>query len=93
MERQDQYGTVPVMTSSETKAMHAAPVPAKGTASLKTITEKIVRFALENSARDACILQADGERAARQILRSVQHIRNVLGMKTEIHPMGEWLTA
>ena len=88
MERQDQHGTVLVMTSSETKAIHAVPVPSKGTASLKTITEEIVRFALENSARDACIIQADSERATRQILRSVQQVRNVLGMKTEIRLTG-----
>ena len=84
LERQDQHGTVLVMTSSETKAIQAVPVPSKGSASLKTITEEIVRFALENSARDACIIQADSERATRQILRSVQQVRNVLGMKTEI---------
>ena len=88
MERQDQHGTVLVMTSSETKAIHAVPVPSKGSASLKTITEEIVRFALENSARDACIIQADSERATRQILRSVQQVRNVLGMKTEIRLTG-----
>ena len=84
LERQDQHGTVLVMTSSETKAIQAVPVPSKGSASLKTITEEIVRFALENSARDACIIQADSERATRQTLRSVQQVRNVLGMKTEI---------
>ena len=76
------------MTSSETKAIHAAPVPSKGSASLKTITEEIVRFALENSARGACIIQADRERATRQILRSAQQVRNVLGMKTEIRLTG-----
>ena len=88
VERQDQHGTVLVMTSSETKAIHAVPVPSKGSASLKTITEEIVRFALENSARDACIIQADSERATRQILRSVQQVRNALGMKTEIRLTG-----
>ena len=30
----------------------------KGTASLKTINEEIAQFALENSARDACLIQA-----------------------------------
>ena len=60
-ERQDQYGTVLIMTSL--KGVHAAPAPSKGTANLKTITEEIVRFALENSARGACITQTDSERA------------------------------
>ena len=87
-ERQDQHGTVLVMTSSETKAIHAVPVPSKGTASLKTLTEEIVRFALENSAREPCIIQADSERATRQLLRSVQQVRSVLGMKTEIRLTG-----
>ena len=32
IERQDQHGTVLIMTSSETKAMHAVPVPTKGAA-------------------------------------------------------------
>ena len=35
VERQDQHGTVLVMTSSETKAIHAVPVPSKGSASLR----------------------------------------------------------
>ena len=64
VERLDQYGAVLVMTPFERKAMHAAPFPTKGTASLKTITGKIVRFAFENAARYACILQADGEWAS-----------------------------
>ena len=87
-ERQDQYGTVLVMTASETKATHAVPIPSKGTASLKALTEEIVRFALENSAREPCIIQADSERATRQLLRSVQQVRRVLGMKTEIRLTG-----
>ena len=45
-ERADQYGTCLVMTSSETKAMHVVPVPSKGTASLKTVTEEIIRFSM-----------------------------------------------
>lgn len=44
----------------------------KGTASLKHITEEVIRFTLENGSRDACILQADSERATRQILRAAQ---------------------
>ena len=87
-ERQDQYGTVLVTTASETKAIHAVPIPSKGTASLKTLTEEIVRFALENSAREPCIIRADSERATRQLLRSVQQVRSVLGMKTDIRLTG-----
>ena len=88
VKRQDRHGTVLVMTNSETKGIHAVPVPSTGSASLKTITEEIVRFALENSVRDACIIQADSKRATRQILRFVQQVRNVLGMKTEIRFTG-----
>ena len=51
-ERADQYGTCLVMVSSETKAVHLVPVPSKGTASLKTVTEEVVRLSLENSSMD-----------------------------------------
>ena len=48
VERQDQFGTCLVMTSATTKAIHVVPVPTKGSASLKTVTEEVVRFSLEN---------------------------------------------
>ena len=64
-ERSDQFGTCLVMTSSETKAIHVVPIPTKGTASLKTITEEVIRFSLENSGRDPCIFQGDSERSMR----------------------------
>ena len=76
------------MASTETKAIHVVPVPSKGTASLKQITEEVVRFALENAGRENCIFQADSERATRQILRSVQQVRKVLGLQTEIRLTG-----
>ena len=87
-ERQDQFGTCLIATASDTKAIHAVPVPSKGTASLKTITEEIIRFTLENASRDSCVLQADSERATRQILRSVQQVRSMLGLTTEIRLTG-----
>ena len=86
--RQDQFRTCLILTSSETKAIYAVPVPSKGTASLKTITEEVARFALENSAYDPVIFQADPERAMRQTLRSVQQVRSVMGLKTEIRMTG-----
>lgn len=51
---------------------------------MKTVTEEIVRFSLENASRDGCIIQADGERATRQILRSVQQVRSVMGLQTVV---------
>ena len=87
-ERQDQYGTCLVAVSSETKAIHTVPIHTKGSASLKNVTEEIVRFTLENASRDQCILQADGERATRQILRSVQQVRSVMGLQTELRITG-----
>ena len=87
-ERQDQYGTCLILTNSETKAVHAVPVPSKGTASLKTVAEEVIRFALENSSYDQCIFQADPERATRQTLGSVQQLRSVMGLKTEIRMTG-----
>ena len=64
------------------------PVPSKGTASLKTVTEEVTRFALENSAYDQCVFQADPERATRQTLRSAQQVRSIMGLKTEIRMIG-----
>ena len=87
-ERQDQFGTCLIMASSETKAIHVVPVQSKGTASLKHITEEVIRFTLENASRDACILQADSERATRQILRAVQQVRKVMCLETEIRLTG-----
>ena len=83
-ERQDQYGTCLVAASGETQAVLAVPVPSKGTASLKTVVEELIRFSIENSARDPVIFQADGERSTRQILRTVQQVRKVMGLQTEI---------
>ena len=83
-ERSDQFGTCLIMTSSETKAIHVVPVPSKGTASLKTVMEEVIRFSLENSSRDPCIFQGDSERAMRQTLRTVQQVRTVMGLPCEI---------
>ena len=83
-ERQDQFGTCLIAAASETKAVHAVPVPSKGAASLKLVVEELIRFSIENCSRDGCIFQADGERATRQILRTVQQVRKVMGLETEI---------
>ena len=87
-ERADQFGTCLVMVSSETKAVHVAPIPSKGTASLKTVTEEVVRFSLETSSMDGCIFQGDGERAMRQLLRSVQQVRAIMGLACEVRMTG-----
>ena len=87
-ERSDQFGTCLIMASSETKAIHVVPVPSKGTASLKTVTEEVIRFSLENSSRDPCVFQGDSERAMRQILRTVQQVRSVMGLPCEIRLTG-----
>ena len=87
-ERSDQFGTCLVMASSETKAVHVVPVPTKGTASLKTVTEEVIRFSLENSSMDPVVFQGDPERAIRQILRSVQQVRAVMGLSSEVRMTG-----
>ena len=71
-ERSDQFGACLVMAASETKAVHVVPVPTKGTASFKTVTEEVVRFS----------------RAIRQILRSVQQVRAVMGLSSEVRMTG-----
>ena len=56
----------------------------KGTASLKYITEEVIRFSLENASRDPCVFQGDSERAMRQVLRTAQQVRTVMGLPCEI---------
>ena len=45
-----QFGTMLVATESETKAIVAIPVLAKGTVSLKQVTEELVRFSMATSS-------------------------------------------
>ena len=61
-ERSDQFGTCLVMAALETKAVHVVPVPTKGTASLKTVTEEVIRFSLKNSSIDPVVFQGGPER-------------------------------
>ena len=77
------------MAESETKAVLAVPVLGKGSISLKQVTEEIVRFTMATSSGQSVILQADGERSTRQILRAVQHCRAQLGLSTEIRVTGK----
>ena len=72
-EEEKQFGTCLYMAESETKAVHAVPVLAKGGVSLKQVTEEIVRFSMATSSSNSIILMADGERSTRQILSAVQH--------------------
>ena len=69
------------MAASETEAIHVVPVPTKGTASLKTVTEEVIKFSLENNSMDP-------ERAIRQILRSAQQVRAVMGLSSEVRMTG-----
>ena len=87
-ERSDRFGTCLIMTSLETKAIHVVPIPSKGSASLKTVTEEVIRFSLENASRDPCVFQGDSERAMRQVLRTVQQVRTVMGLPCEIRLTG-----
>ena len=65
--RQDQFGTCLVAVSTQTKSVMAVPVFSKGSASLKLVTEELVRFSVENAHQDPVTFQADGERSTRQI--------------------------
>lgn len=88
-EEEKQFGTCLYIAESETKAVHAVPVLAKGGVSLKQVTEEIVRFSMATSSRNSIILMADGERSTRQILRAVQHCRAQLGLHTEVRTTGK----
>ena len=86
---QDQYGTMLVAAASETKAILAIPVLAKGTVCLKMVTEELVRFGLHNSQGNEIIYQADGERSCKQVLKAVQQVRARMNLKTEIRESGK----
>ena len=51
--------------------------------------ECLVRFSLRNSQQEDLILQADGKRSCRQILKAVQQTRARLNLKTEIRAAGK----
>lgn len=79
-----QWGTALYVAESESKATLCIPVQAKGSASLKQVTEELTRFSMQVCNTQPIIFQSDGERATRQILRAIQHARTTLGMTTEI---------
>ena len=85
----NQNGTMLVATISDTKAVLALPVLAKGTASLKHVVEELVRFSLHNCNQEDIIVQADGERSCLQILKAIQQTRARLNLKTEIRVTGK----
>ena len=86
----DQFGTMLVAAASETKAVLAIPIAAKGSMSLKMVTEELVRFGLHNSSQDGEIIyQADGERSCKQVLKAVQQTRARMNLKTEIRESGK----
>ena len=78
-----QHGTMLVATNSDTKAVIALPVPAKGNA-LKHVVEELVRSSLHNSNQEDLILQADGGRSCFQISKAIQQTRARLGLNTEV---------
>ena len=79
-----QWGTALYVAESESKATMCIPVQAKGSASLKQVTEELTRFSMQVCNTQPIIFQSDGERATRQILRAIQHARATLGLTTEI---------
>ena len=83
-----QWGTALYVADSETKAVLCIPVVAKGSASLKQVTEELMRFSMAVGGTQGVIFQSDPERSTRQILRAVQHARAQLGMNTETRVSG-----
>ena len=79
-----QWGTALYVAESESKATLCIPVQAKGSASLKQVTEELTRFSMQVRNTQPIIFQSAGERATRQILRAIQHARATLGLTTEI---------
>ena len=86
----DQFGTMLVAAASETKAILAIPIAAKGSINLKMCVEELVRFGFHNCGPDGKIVyQADKERSCKQLLKAIQQVRAQLGLKTEIRTVGE----
>ena len=79
-----QWGTALYVAESESKAVLCIPVQAKGSLSLRQITEELTRFSMQVCNTQPIVFQSDGERATRQILRAVQHARASIGLTTEI---------
>ena len=77
-------GTALYVAESETKAVVCIPVAAKGSVSLKQVSEEVTRFSMQVGGGQPMIFQADGERSTRQILRAIQHARASLGLSSEI---------
>ena len=84
IEEEKQLGTALYVAEPETKAVVCIPVAAKGSVSLKQVTEEITRFSMQVGGGQPMIFQADGERSTRQILRAIQHARASLGLSSEI---------
>ena len=89
----EQVGTCLYIAESETKAVNAVPVLAKGGVSLKQVTEETVRFSFATSSSQSIFLMVDGERSTRQILRAVEHCRAQLGLRTEVRTTGRGSTS
>ena len=79
-----QWGTALYVAESESKATLCIPVQAKGSASLKQVTEELTRFSMQVCNTQPIIFQSDGERATRQVLRAIQHARASLGLTAEV---------
>ena len=79
-----QRGTALYVAESESKAVLRIPVQAKGSISLRQVTEELTRFSMQVCNTQPIVFQSDGERATRQILRAVQHARATIGLTTEI---------
>ena len=71
-----QFGTAVYVAESETKAVMCIPVLAKGSASLKQVTEEIIRFSLQVSNAQPVIFQSDGESSIERSTRRDQHASN-----------------
>ena len=80
-EEEKQLGTALYVAESETKAVVCIPVAAKGSVSLKQITEEIARFSVQVGGGQPMIFQADGERSTRQILRAIQTCSCITGFE------------
>ena len=80
----DQYGLNLIATESTTGWVICLPILAKGTSSLKKVTEALVRLSMQVGGGDEVVFQGDPESSIKQILNSVEACRARLGLRTQL---------
>ena len=79
----NQFGLNLAGAESTTGWVIAIPLMAKGTSSLKKVTEHITRLSMQVGGGDKVVVQGDPEPAVKQVINSIGACRVKLGLTTE----------